>query len=73
MKSDLESHVVLKLPEVVRRTALSKASIYVFIKEGRFPKPIPLGARSVGFLESEVEDWIRKRVEMRNQCLEVVK
>ena len=73
MKNELENHVVIKLPEVVRRTTLSKASIYVFIKDGRFPRPIPLGARSVVFLESEIDQWIRTRVEMRNQCLEVVK
>ena len=67
MKSELENHVVLKLPEVVRRTALSKASIYVFIKEGRFPKPIPLGSRSVGFLEVEINEWVRARIEKRDQ------
>ena len=72
MNNESKSHVVIKLPEVVRRTALSKASIYVFIKEGRFPKPIPLGARAVGFLESEINSWLSSQIEKRQQNLEVV-
>ena len=72
MTDGLKNNVIIKLPEVVKRTALSKASIYVFIKEGRFPRPIPLGARAVGFLEEEVNIWIRSRVEMRDQKLEAV-
>jgi len=73
MENESKSHVIIKLPEVVRRTALSKASIYVFIKEGRFPKPIPLSARAVGFLESEINQWLSTRIEKRGQGMEVNK
>ncbi len=72
MNNGSKSHVIIKLPEVVRRTALSKASIYVFIKEGRFPKPIPLGVRAVGFLESEINSWLSSQIEKREQNTEVV-
>ena len=45
----------LKLPEVQIRTGKSRSSIYQGIKDGTFPKPIKLGPRAIGFLESEIE------------------
>lgn len=57
---------VLKLPDVMAVTALSRSSIYAFIKEGSFPKPIPLGARAVGWVFDEIESWLKKRTEMRS-------
>ena len=53
----------LRLPEVLERTGLSRSTIYVRLAEGRFPRPIPLGARAVGWIESEVDEWIRERIE----------
>lgn len=50
--------IVLRLPEVKLRTGLSRSSIYLKINEGTFPKPIPLGLRAVGWLDSEVDSWV---------------
>ena len=58
---------ILKLPAVAERTGLSRSSIYAFIKENNFPKPLPLGPRAVGWLEGEVTDWINRRAESRIQ------
>ena len=54
---------ILKLPAVQRRTGLSRSSIYLRISQGRFPKPISLGARAVGWVESEVTDWLKRQIE----------
>ncbi|MXW09600.1 MAG: AlpA family transcriptional regulator [Gammaproteobacteria bacterium] len=53
---------ILRLPEVQRRTGLSRSTIYVRLEQGRFPKPVSLGARAVGWIESEVDEWIRERI-----------
>ena len=45
----------LKLPEVRRRTGKSRSTIYAGIADGSFPKPIKLGPRAVGWIESEIE------------------
>ncbi len=45
---------ILRLPEVLERTGMARSSIYLWIEEGRFPKQASLGARSVGWLESEI-------------------
>lgn len=54
---------IRRLPAVKARTGLSRSTIYLRIAEGTFPRPIALGPRAVGWLESEIEDWLRQRVE----------
>jgi prophage regulatory protein len=59
------SDSILRLPEVRARIGLSRSSIYLKIKhDPEFPKPISLGARAIGFLSSELDDWICKQVEI---------
>ena len=53
----------LRLPEVLARTGLSRSTIYVRLDQGRFPRPVSLGARAVGWIESEVDEWIRERID----------
>jgi prophage regulatory protein len=53
--------VVLRLPVVQHRTGRSRTSIYNDIKAGTFPSPIKLGARSVGWVESTINQWIEER------------
>lgn len=52
----------LRLPEVIARTGLSRSTIYVRLDEGRFPRPVSLGGRAVGWIESEVDEWMRERI-----------
>jgi prophage regulatory protein len=59
------SKVVLRQPRVSLITGLSRASIYSFMAQGRFPMPISLGERSVGWIESEVLQWIESRIALR--------
>jgi prophage regulatory protein len=56
-------HTILRLPEVKRSTGLSRSTIYLRIAEGKFPKPISLGTRAVGWLENEIQDWLKRRIE----------
>jgi len=52
----------LRLPEVLARTGLSRSTIYVRLEQGRFPRPVSLGARAVGWVEAEVDEWMRERI-----------
>lgn len=56
---------ILRLAEVMARTGLSRTTIYERMAEGRFPRPVPLGPRSVGWIESELEAWFRERIAER--------
>ena len=59
--------VVLRLPEVVRRTGLSRSTLYNKIADGTFPRALHLGDRSVGWLESEIDEWVKRLVELRDK------
>ena len=52
----------LRLAEVQTRTGLARSTIYVRLDQGRFPRPVSLGARAVGWIEAEVDEWIRERI-----------
>ena len=51
-----------RLHQVTAHVGLSKATIYKMIKAGTFPAPKQLGARSVGWLESDIQAWIDSRI-----------
>ena len=57
------THNILRLPAVKARTGLSRSTIYAKISEGDFPAQVSLGKRAVGFVESEVEQWITRQIE----------
>jgi prophage regulatory protein len=52
------SKTILRRREVEARTGLARSTIYERVKLGTFPAPIRLGAKAVGWLESEIETWI---------------
>jgi prophage regulatory protein len=52
----------LRRKDVQIRTGLARSTIYLYIQQGAFPKPVTLGRRAVGWLESEVSAWITERV-----------
>jgi prophage regulatory protein len=52
---------ILRLPAVMAKTGFCRTKIYQLIKDGDFPAPIKLGTRSSGWLESEVDAWVRSR------------
>ncbi len=47
----------LRMPEVAKRTGLSRATIYTQMNEGAFPSSVKLGPRSVAWRRVEVEQW----------------
>jgi len=62
--------VLLRLPTVKARTGLSRSTIYQRISDGTFPRPISLGARAIGFIESEIDAWLQSRIEQSRRVAE---
>lgn len=52
---------ILRLPEVMRRTGVSRSTIYSYLLEGAFPSAVKLGELAVGWRERDIEDWIASR------------
>jgi prophage regulatory protein len=44
----------------------SSVWIRELIARGEFPRPIRIGLNRVGFVESEVDEWLRNRVAERD-------
>ena len=53
---------LLRRPQVEAMPSLSRATIYRYMKEGKFPKSHSLGSRIAVWKLSEVQDWIRAQV-----------
>ena len=53
---------IIRLKDVIALTALSRSTIYLRMVQGKFPKKINLGSRAVGWLSSEVNEWIEERI-----------
>jgi prophage regulatory protein len=58
------ANMILRLPAVKTRTGLSRSTIYLRIAEGRFPKPVSLGVRAIGWLDNEIDAWVANQIEM---------
>jgi prophage regulatory protein len=55
---------ILRMPEVVNTSGLSRAQIYVMISKGEFPKQIKLTSQGkiAGWLHSEIMTWLQSRI-----------
>lgn len=54
---------MLRLPQVCDVTGLGRAMIYHLEARARFPKRVQITARTVGWIEHEVQEWLMKRIE----------
>ena len=57
---------MLKLNAVKQKTGLSRSSIYDGIAKGTFPRQVKLGARSVAWVDEEINSWIDARITERD-------
>lgn len=57
---------LLKMPEVMTQTGLSRSHLYALAQKGEFPKPVKLSERSSAWVEAEVVGWIEARINERN-------
>ncbi len=56
---------LIRFREVLTMTGLSRSSLYRFIDENQFPPQVQLGGRAVAWVEGEVQDWIKMRINNR--------
>lgn len=59
--------VILRPAEVAAKKGITRTGQFELLKAEDFPKPIKLsGARSIGFVESEIDEWLEKRMAARD-------
>jgi prophage regulatory protein len=57
---------LIKLKAVMDCTGLGRSTVYNYIAENQFPKPVSLGLRAVAWVASEVQNWILEKIEARD-------
>lgn len=58
---------LLRRKDVEQKTGKSRSAIYDGIRQGTFPAPVPIGGKSVAWLEEEVDSWIAHCLEARKR------
>ena len=53
---------ILRVRQVGERTGLSRSTIYELVTEGLMPPPVRVSHRTVGWVESEVEEFLKQRI-----------
>ncbi|PTA86982.1 DNA-binding protein [Kluyvera sp. Nf5] len=56
---------LLRISDVMNLTGLPKSTIYLKMKNKQFPTQLSIGARSVAWLEDEIQEWILKNINQR--------
>lgn len=51
------------LPSVTARTGLAKTTLYQLIKQKKFPRQVRISDKRVGWICSEVDDWINQKID----------
>jgi prophage regulatory protein len=54
--------VISDLAKVMDKTTLGRSTIYAYVKDGKFPAPIKLGDRAIGWIDAEIDAWIDERI-----------
>ena len=54
---------MLRIADVMRKTALSRSQIYRLVGLGVFPTQIHLGERAAGWIEGEIDNWLLDRIQ----------
>jgi prophage regulatory protein len=57
------AHNILRIRQVMAKTGLARSTIYFLIALNKFPRPVRLGERAVGWLESSIDAWIQRRLD----------
>jgi prophage regulatory protein len=52
---------MLRVSDVLKRTGMSRTSLYRKLREGAFPAPLELGCNAIGWPDFLVAEWIASR------------
>jgi prophage regulatory protein len=59
---------LIKLKQVMDCTGLARSTVYKFMADGQFPKPVKLGSKMVAWVESEIQEWVNEKIANRDSA-----
>ncbi len=69
--TDRSNERLVRMPELVERTSLSRATIYRRIARGEFPQSVPIGANSAAWYASDIDRWLAAPMDWRGMACAV--
>lgn len=57
---------ILRIKAVMRRTGLTRPTLYRKIAQGTFPKQVRISSNCVGWREAEVDSWLQSPMSYRD-------
>ena len=58
--------ILLRIKDVVKKTSIGKSTIWEWVKEEKFPKPIKLSERISVWRESDIDEWIESKIDHKD-------
>ena len=55
--------IFLRIKDVMKKTSIPKSTIWLWVKEERFPKPIKLSQRVTVWKESDIDEWMESKID----------
>ena len=62
MPNQVQAKRIISIKDVISQLGISRSGLYNLVRNGYFPKGIPLGARKIGWLQSDVDEFIQKQI-----------
>ena len=56
-------NIFLRISDVTKVTGFSRSQIYNLMRKGLFPRQVQIGPKSVAWLDSEISEWIKERIQ----------
>lgn len=62
-----DNEIVISLNRVCEMSSLSRTMINKLRAAGKFPTPVVFGERRIGFVKTEVLEWLQQRIDARSK------
>ena len=63
---------LLRLPQTLAKTGLTRTALYAAVNAGTFPKPVRIGLKAIAWPDHELDAWIEGRISERADALDQV-
>jgi prophage regulatory protein len=62
LKESSMSPKIIRRKEVEQRIGLACSTIYAMMAAQKFPRPVRIGRRAVGWLEEDIQNWLSDKI-----------
>lgn len=67
LKESSMSPKIIRRKEVEQRIGLACSTIYAMMAESKFPLPVKIGCRAVGWVEEDINNWLRNKITQQSE------